>query len=273
MDRPTFLPDGRRRFRAALAFSLLAHAGIGVGGGLASAAFHAPQRRSAPSEELKRSSLDSINPGGTMLIYVETTGPIFELPPGSPQGHVRGGDSKAIENPSPRSHIGEADQRIVQISPARKSSLPQSASLSRFSQQDNAREEAGTVPARPTEGALTSHPLVGWGANFSPAADSMADHAMQPYFEQLRAKLDQAIRASSSHRDSGVVLLHFILDPRGHLKSAALVPQGTQIASALGEEALRGLRLAAPFPPLPSSWFKNSASFFIRVHFKKSEVA
>ena len=275
MDRPTFFPDGRHRFRAALAFSLLAPAGIGVGGGLASAAFHGRQQQSAPSEGLKKVSADSVNPGGTILIYLETTGPTFQLPPSSSEGHSEGaGLAGRLPVSNSQAPIGEVRRRTVRISPAMKSSLPQSASLSRFSEQGiKGTEEAGTVPARPTEGALADSPLGGLGVDFPPALDATGDRAMQPYLEQLRAKLDQAIRFSSAHQSSGMVLLHFVLDPRGRVKSAALVPQGTQIASDLEQEALRGLRLAAPFPPLPSFWSKNSASFSIRVHFKRSAVA
>jgi protein TonB len=98
--------------------------------------------------------------------------------------------------------------------------------------------------------------------------DGPSDRALQPYFDQLRAKISQNIRYTSGQPD-GAVLLRFSVDKRGSLGKVQLIDG--ESSSLLQQEALRGLRLAAPFPPLPAHWTKETASFTVRVLFRSEK--
>ncbi len=94
--------------------------------------------------------------------------------------------------------------------------------------------------------------------------------ALQPYLEQLRSKIGREIRFPLSGVE-GAVLLHFIVDRQGHLQQARAVADSAGMPQQLREVASRGLKAAAPFPPLPSTWSKPTAAFTVRVLFQSPE--
>ncbi len=114
--------------------------------------------------------------------------------------------------------------------------------------------------------------IAGKGAARPSPLEGIADRAMQPYLDQIRSKLGREIRYVVGQPE-GEVLLRFAVDRNGNLKEAGLVPQGTRAAPSLQEEAIRGLKSAAPFPPLPAGWPRETASFTVRLLFQSQGVS
>ncbi|MBI3318053.1 MAG: hypothetical protein HYZ90_02765 [Candidatus Omnitrophica bacterium] len=94
--------------------------------------------------------------------------------------------------------------------------------------------------------------------------------AFQPYLDQLRGKLQQTIRYLPGE-PSAEVWVHFVLGRDGNLLKTQLLPRGAEPSLFLKEEVLRGFQAASPFPPLPSAWSRQRASFTLRVLFREGE--
>ncbi len=104
------------------------------------------------------------------------------------------------------------------------------------------------------------------------ALEGSQDQALQPYLNQLRGKIAQAVR-SSGDIFGGEVFLHFVLDKNGSLKSVGLISGKNMPHVSLQEKALLGVKSAAPFPPLPEAWPKRNTSFTIRLIFPSREFS
>ncbi len=152
-----------------------------------------------------------------------------------------------------------------------------------LSRRDAVRPEPACPAGRPVEGRIdraddrSCFPAEGGPAlrgdtlSTNGQIQGSADKALQPYLDQIRAKLSRAIRYAEG-QPGGEVLLHFTLNKRGDLESVRLLQQSARTSNHLQQEAVRGLRSAAPFSPLPAHWTKDSASFTVRILFRDSHV-
>ena len=118
----------------------------------------------------------------------------------------------------------------------------------------------------------------GSGQTRSPVVDltNLAEAAqgnpvLLSYFSVIREQIQQTANKrtwmTGQERAEGIVYLSFVLSPKGHIQSAAVVPERSVSSSALQGVALNIIKSAGPFPPFPPSMDEPSKTVVVPLEF------
>lgn len=96
------------------------------------------------------------------------------------------------------------------------------------------------------------------------------------YFGALREQIQQVANTGSwptaIGSDAGLVYISFVIQPKGTLRAASVMPDRTSASQALRDAALRMVTSAAPFPPVPPSYLKESPEMTVLVPIEFSQT-
>jgi hypothetical protein len=91
------------------------------------------------------------------------------------------------------------------------------------------------------------------------------------YNEMVRDRIKEKVYENYDKMESGTVYLTFLLDDRGVLRDAKIIPEKTDASEHLQEIAIRSLRQASPFPAFLRGMNLSEYPFNIEIQYQVSD--
>jgi hypothetical protein len=91
------------------------------------------------------------------------------------------------------------------------------------------------------------------------------------YNEMVRDRIKEKVYENYDKMERGTVYLTFLLDERGVLKDAKIIPEKTDASEHLQEIAMRSLREASPFPHFLKGMNLSEYPFNIEIQYQVSD--
>ncbi len=91
------------------------------------------------------------------------------------------------------------------------------------------------------------------------------------YNEMVRDRIKEKVYANYDRMERGSVYLTFLVDERGVLVAARIIPEKTDASGHLQEISIRSLREASPFPPFLKGMNLTEYPFNIEIQYQVSD--